>query len=153
MSWEEFSVETRPCGCGNGTVTYRREMDDWNRVRDSTTINCPKCRADFENQERLRQQQEAKREVLWNKALTIARERYLPRWLEMFAGKSKKETWLLYTGGSGYPALGTFYKHVKPEGVEAYLRGHFSHDFPSALKRMGVEDSDIESLLRERERV
>jgi hypothetical protein len=153
MSWEEMSAETKICPCGKGTITYCMEMDDWNRIRHHKKINCPKCKAQADEKIRLEIERDQNREMLLAKALRIAEERYLARWLGMYANKSKKAVWMLYTGGSGYPALGTFYKHVQDEGIEQYLRRNFSHDFQKALKQMKVKDGDIQELLAARERI
>lgn len=148
MSWEEMSCETRPCACGKGTVTYRSEMDDWNRIRSSTSINCPICRAEADAKEKASMVRERKREELLAKAHRLAERRYLEQWLAMFRGKTKKDAWLVYTGGRGYPALGTFYNHVRDDGVETYLRQHFQYDLETAMKKLCVKDSEIETLLR-----
>jgi hypothetical protein len=153
MSWEEMWSETKPCPCGKGTVTYCMDMDDWNRTRSHETINCPRCKAKAAAESRREAERYRKREALLSKAIRIAQKRYLERWLAMYANKSKKEAWLLYTGGSGYPALGTFYKHVKDEGVECYLRRSFSEDFPRALHTMKVVDNGIQKLLKARDRI
>lgn len=153
MSWEQMSAEKKPCPCGKGTVTYYMDMDDWNRVRHYKSIECPTCKADAEEKSRQEMAREQERRKLLSEATKLAEERYLARWLAMYAGKNKKSAWLLYTGGSGYPALGTFYKHVKDEGMERYLRRSFSHDFQRALEKMNVKDRDIQSLLKAIEKI
>jgi hypothetical protein len=61
---------------------------------------------------------------LLEKAQNLAMERYLAKWLALFAGMTKKAVWERYTGGSGYPALSTFYQHVKHTGsVDEYMSG------------------------------
>jgi hypothetical protein len=63
----------------------------------------------------------------------------------------KKAAWPRYTGGSGYPALGTFYKHVKDAGgVNAYMRRCFESDIEEALRKLPIEDNEIEELLSQR---
>lgn len=141
--------ETKLCSCGEGTITYLTEMDDWNRFRYETQVNCPTCKAEVDEKSRLEHQRECNREEQLSKAREIAKSRYLDRWLAMYEGLSKREAWLLYTGGVAYPALGTFYKHVRKEGVEAYIRQNFSHDFQKALCAMGIRDDDIEKLIAE----
>jgi hypothetical protein len=154
MSWEQMSEETKACPCGKGTITYFMDMDDWNRSRHSRRIDCPTCKAEADKKERLEAEREEKREALLAKALKIAQERYLVRWLTLYAGMNKKAARRLYTGGSGYPALGTFYKHVKYDGgVEQYLRRSFPHDFQKALEQMNVKDADIQELLAARESI
>lgn len=152
MSWEQMSAETKPCRCGKGTITYYMDMDDWNRTRHYKSIACAECKAVAEEKDRLEIEREKKRESLLARAVQIAKERYLARWLSMYAGKTKKAAWRLCTGGSGYPALGTFYKHVKFDGtVEQYLCRSFSHDFQKALKQMKINDGEIRDLLAARE--
>lgn len=154
MSWEQMSADTKPCPCGKGTITYYMDMDDWNRTRHYKTIDCAKCKAEADEKHRLEVERERKRESLLTRAVKIAEKRYLARWLAMYEGKNKKAAWLLYTGGSGYPALGTFYKHVKFDGsVEQYLRRSFSHDFQKVLKQMKVKDREIDELLAAREKI
>jgi hypothetical protein len=154
MSWEEMGCETRPCPCGKGTVTYRWEMDDWNRTRGGKTINCPKCQADAEAEERAAMERERERAALLSRAGELARERYLESWLSPYSGKSKKDPWLIYTGGRGYPALGTFYKHVRDfEGVEKYLRWSFEHDIDKILRTPRVDDPEVTGMLRAAEKM
>jgi len=154
MSWDEMGCETRPCPCGTGTVTYRWEMDDWNRTRDSKTINCSKSQADADTEERAAMERERERAALLSRAGELARERYFEAWLNLFSGKSKKKAWLIYTGGRGYPALGTFYKHVRDfEGVEKYLRRSFEHDIDKILRSLRVDDSEVTAMLRAAEKL
>jgi hypothetical protein len=86
--------------------------------------------------------------------LQIAQKRYLESWVAPYARLNKKAAWELYTGGSGYPALGTFYKHVKDEGsVEQYLRRSSSNAFQKALKQMKIEDGENQELHVAREKI
>lgn len=48
MSWEEMSKKEVKCPCGKGVVTLITEGDDWNRYREKTSIECPKCRKIYE---------------------------------------------------------------------------------------------------------
>jgi hypothetical protein len=59
-----------------------------------------------------------------------------------------------YTGGSGYPSLGTFYKHVNAAGgVSEYMKWRFDCDIEDALRRMSIADKEIETLLSRRSQV
>lgn len=151
MSWEIMRSETTECHCGKGTMTHTMEMDDWNRTRSSTEIHCPDClkKAVQEAEERRRKQ--AANEALFNKARKLATDRYQQKWLNLYSDLTKKAAWQRYTGGSGYPALGTFYKHVKHAGgVPEYMRWSFESDFEDALRKMDIEDKDIIKLLSQR---
>lgn len=153
MSWEKMVPEEKPCSCGKGTITYITEMDDWNRIRTSREINCPVC---SENERiRLEEQKakEQKRVNLYINARNLAESRYLDKWLNMYEGLNKKDAWQLLTGGDGYPAIGTFYKHVKEEGVNKYLQRHFRDHFEEALRIMEVKDREIENMLHEKSRI
>lgn len=153
MSWEEMVPETKPCWCGKGTITYVTEMDDWNRVRHYTRFNCSACKETAEREAQEREKKERERELLLAQAKSLASERYAEAWLTRFKKLNKRQAWQLLTGGSDYPTLGTFYKHVKSEGLEKYLHRTFLHDFSKALTQMGIEDNEIKMLLELRERI
>jgi hypothetical protein len=152
MSWEEMVLETKPCWCGKGTITYRMEMDDWNRTQNSREINCPAC-LEKANSEKARKQREEKRKAIHEKAKDLAAQRHLEYWLSLYSGLNKKAAWQLYTSGKDYPSLGTFYKHTKDEGLQNYMRRFFLSDFEDALKKMNIIDLEIKELLNERERI
>jgi hypothetical protein len=153
MSWEEIVPHTLPCPCGKGTMTRHLEMDDWNRTKSWTEIHCEPCRLERERREEREASRKKEKSELHEKAKRLAQERYLGKWLERFQGASKKQAWLLYTGGAGYPALGTFYKHVKEMGLEKYLTHVFSYHFEDALKQLAIADPEINELLEARERI
>jgi hypothetical protein len=44
MSWEEDGRQDWPCPCGASTYTVVYSSDDWNRHRESWTMNCIRCR-------------------------------------------------------------------------------------------------------------
>ena len=90
MSWEIMRTETGPCECGEGTETFTSEMDDWNRTRSSTEIQCPKCREKKQRQIEAEQACDKKRDDLLQRAQQLMTERYLPKWLALFAGMTKK---------------------------------------------------------------
>lgn len=154
MSWEIMRTETGSCECGTGTETYTFEMDDWNRTRSSTEIHCPTCREKRQQQSEAEQARENLRDELLRTAKQLATERYLDRWLALFAATTKKAAWERYTGGSGYPALGTFYQHVKHSGsLSKYMEWCLPNDLERSLKILGVEDTEIEALLKEHSRL
>lgn len=154
MSWKIMSSETHPCDCGAGTETVTFEMDDWNRTRSSTEVHCPKCREKGQRERDAEKARERRRDELLQRAQELATERYLVKWLALFAGMTKKEAWERYTGGSGYPALGTFYHHVKHSGtLTKYLEWCLTNDLERSLRVLGAEDKEIDALLEERERL
>lgn len=150
--WEVARSNTDKCWCGKGTITYSMEMDDWNRTRNSREIHCPACLKKAQAEEKRRALKEKKKEALYRNARKIAIKRYLKAWLNLFVGLSKKAAWERYTGKDRYPALGTFYKHVKDHGdLAAYMQWSFEADFERALAVMAVKDAEIQALIRERE--
>jgi hypothetical protein len=153
MSWEEMVPQKLPCPCGKGTLTRHLEMDDWSRTRQWTEMHCEPCRLEREQREEREFARGQEKSELRERAKHLAQERYLEKWLERFHGISRKQAWLLYTGGSGYPALGTFYKHVKDMGLENYFRHVFSYHFEDALQQMAISDPEIKELLEARERI
>ena len=151
MSWEVTRRETHPCDCGAGTETFTVEMDDWNRTRSSTEVHCPKCREKKQREIDAERTREKKWDELLQRAQQLATERYLAQWLALFAGMTKKAAWERYTGGSGYPALGTFYQHVKHSGsLGKYMEWCLTSDLERSLRVLEVEDKEINVLLRER---
>ena len=151
MSCDDKS-ETTECACGKGTTTFVVEMDDWNRIRNHTDIHCPRCLKKATQDAEARERKEALKEALYEEAQKLAEKRYLEQWLALYTGLATKEAWQRHTGGSGYPALGTFYKHVKDAGsLTEYMRWRFLSDFEDALRKMAVNDEDIQKLLSQRE--
>jgi hypothetical protein len=135
-----------------GTITYVMEIDDWNRTRSHREIACSVCLEEERQEQEVHALREKRREDLYGKAKDLATKRHLDKWLDLYARVTKKEAWRRYTGGSGYPTLGTFYKHVKDfGGVTEYMRWCFSNHFEEALKALAVKDDDVEALLAERE--
>lgn len=150
MSWEEMTRKTKPCRCGNGTVSYISEMDDWNRFREKTIINCERCREEATQTKRLNEEKAQLRRELLNKACRLAEEKYSHIWLEKFSGLNKKQAWEYLTNENGYPSLGTFYKHTKEMGgLESYLKWCFRKDFETNLKVLNISDPEIEKIISE----
>ena len=54
MSWEDMGTREFPCDCGKSTCTTFIEMDNWNRSRSYTIINCLECREKKETKERIK---------------------------------------------------------------------------------------------------
>lgn len=153
MSWEVISVNVDPCACGAGTIETTVEMDDWNRIRKSTAIHCSVCRCEQEKLQKQRDANSRERARLLEEAQSLALERYFATWRSPVEGNSKKAIWRYCTGGEGYPSLETFYKHVRDEGIETWLRRWFKNNISGALKQIGVEDEEIFDLLALREQV
>jgi hypothetical protein len=116
MSWEIMRSETKQCQCGKGAIIQILEMDDWNGTRSTTEIHCPDSSQKGDEKAEARRQRESANEALYKNAKKLATDRYLTNWLALYSGVASKAAWQLYTGGSDYPALGTFYKHVKHAG-------------------------------------
>lgn len=151
MSWEVMQTTTGPCACGAGTQTYTLEMDDWNRTRSATEIQCPVCSENREHEIEADRKRDERRDWLLRRAQELATERYRTRWLELFTGMTRKTAWQRYTGGTGYPALGTFYQHIKHAGgLSQHLEWCLTGDLERCLKILGIEDAEINELLKER---
>jgi hypothetical protein len=139
--------------CGKGTIVHYTEIDDWNRTRYPMEINCEYCKHQQQAKEVTANKRKTLRDELYQRAKTMAESRYLQAWLERYSSLSKVDAWMLYTGGIGYPSLGTFRKHVKEEGLARYFQSIFSHRFEEALDKMGVVDPEIKELLTQMEQV
>lgn len=153
MSWEAFSTETELCWCGKSTVTYKKEMDDWNRIRIETTINCHECLENKNCEEQEKIKKEELRKKLHNNAKKLAIERYLNVWIEKFEGLNKKQAWEFLSSKSGYPSLATFYKHTKSEGMTKYIERQFEQDFESCMEKLGINDDSISDIINERDNI
>jgi len=137
-----------PCPCENGTIVKATYMDDWNRVKFETRITCPACLREYELRTAALNARKQEAEVCFQKAQILANQRYLSPWLDSFKGCTVKAAWLRYTTGSGYPSLGTFYKHVRDHGgLLNYLEWCFSKNIRYEWKRFGIKDEEIETLL------
>ena len=171
MSWESVAEIDRPCPCGRGTYTAITEVDDWNRSRSDWRMNCSRCREDYIRHDYpahdsgiaitahrwVRKSTYAQYEKLKNqaedhvaKAQKLSETRYLARWEQFFYNRNKKECWSILTNaGARYPALGTFYKHVRDEGISKYLQRFFRNDNERALTILDVDDAEIRNLRTE----
>ena len=47
MSWEEMDKRSITCPCGKGVITRTDYMDDWNRYKETVSIDCPECRIKY----------------------------------------------------------------------------------------------------------
>jgi hypothetical protein len=144
MSWDEIGRSESKCPCGKGKFVSISEADDWNRSRTRTQICCPTCQKKHEKALAIIHSHEAKGREARKSAEHKARERFLPVFENHFAGLSKKEVWERLHKGSQYPALGTFYSHIRSYGsVAAYLERHFLRElevyFPAKFKDHQIE--------------
>jgi hypothetical protein len=154
MSWEVMQTRTSTCDCGAGTETYTFELDDWNRTRSSTEIHCLVCHEKSEEKLEGDLKRQERREWLLQRSQQLASERYSAQWIDLFAGMTKKAAWLRYTGGLGYPTLGTFYQHVNDAGgLNEHLTWCLINDLERSLRILNLEDLEIKELLGEREQL
>ena len=174
MSWEEMSRDRNPCPCGQGTYSIINEMDDWNRSRSRWQMDCPKCKTEYQLYSRggydssrlptthylwVKKEQLLKHKKLieqskksYDRAIVLAFNRYFETWIQFFKNKNKKEIWSTLTNkGETYPALGTFYKHLKDDGTERYLKRFFENENNRALQVLGIIDNEILTLKNQSE--
>ena len=116
MGLEFMGERSVPCRCSEGVIVTAMYMDDWNRTEYHSRTICSVCQREDEIREAELEERQRQTDACLEQARSLARERHLARWLSPFENCSIKEAWLHYTGGSGHPALGTFYKHVKHAG-------------------------------------
>ncbi len=153
MSYEEMSRQTETCKCGKGTITYIRLMDDWNRTKGHLEINCARCKAENVKIQKRLDREEAERVKAENRALALAKFRYLEKWINRFSGLKGKRAWEALPDSWDYPSLGTFYKHVKAHkgGLAGYIRWRFETDLNKIFPTV-FQDEEIERLLKAAER-
>ena len=75
MSYELIGSEIRPCWCGKGTIVFHTEMDDWNRVRHHTEINCEYCKHQQQEKEDAENKRKVRHDELYQRAKTMAESR------------------------------------------------------------------------------
>ena len=142
MSWETIKVFTRSCECGKGVVEITQRSNDWLQFEEHHDVQCQICKA---KREAIKQ----RRIVLHNEINSMAEARYLLRWLGLFDGLNKRQVWAKLFKEHGYPSLQTFYKHVKHETLDGYLRRTFFQDIREALALLCTSDSEIELAITE----
>lgn len=47
MSYEVDYTKECKCPCGNGTIKYESESNDWGQTREHISICCPICKDNF----------------------------------------------------------------------------------------------------------
>ena len=170
MSWEDTATYRYRCPCGAGTFTVRHRSDDWGRHDEVWEMQCPACISSYVLHEdnrlrngtsvapygwvprRLWERYEATQKAKWEaerELHDLFRRRYWERLMEHFDGMSKKDIWEGLTGGgTGYPVLSTFYKHVHDDGLENVIDGFVnSRGIGRISALLSVSDTDISTLL------
>lgn len=168
MDWKEFSREDHACPCGEGTVAVIHERDSNHRVRTRFQYNCTCVPEGLEpypyeyqrdglwhtvvrwvKTETLREVARLRGEAdaLLRQADEVAEARYLDRWLNYFGDESKRAVWKrlreIEPDNIWFPALPTFYRLIRDEGIREYLIRHFRANPRRALDLLGIEDRDI----------
>lgn len=85
---------------------------------------------------------------LKDRAVTLARSRYLDTLVAQFEDSSKKAVWeALHANIKWYKSLGTFYQHTKGKNKREYLAELFSdHHLNDVFKIIRVSDEEIQGL-------
>lgn len=90
MSWELISTYKKKCLCGKGTVTVERYMDDWNRTKEDSCLECDDC-------ERKQIEEHNKQKEIRNACdilISYFNEKYLKQWIAYFDdNNTKKSIW------------------------------------------------------------
>lgn len=174
MGWDNVGEKTYPCPCGKSTYTETSFMDDWNGFKVKVNLNCENCKKDYviyssygyDSGMSVENHYLVKKDVLvrHNKLLeeassykknvkNIFMQKYASTWFEIFREKNKKQVWRILTdNGARYPALGTFYAHVRHQELEEYLRNYFTRnaeeDIDAVMLILNVQDSEVMTLRR-----
>ena len=85
---------------------------------------------------------------LKDRAVKLARSRYLNTLVAQFENSSKKAVWeALHANIKWYKSLGTFYQHTKGKSKREYLAEIFSdHHLNDVFKIIRVSDEEIHGL-------
>jgi len=168
MSWE-YSETKHACPCGKGTFTETVGGNDWGQRSSAWKMDCPSCKLNFalhtyecfrhgmrsEGHRWIKRQSYDiamelldKAKHLKDRAVKLARCRYLNTLVAQFADSSKKAVWeALHTNIKWYKSLGTFYQHTKGKNKREYLAELFSeHHLIDVFKVIRVIDEEIHGL-------
>lgn len=168
MSWE-YSETKHVCPCGKGTYTETTGSNDWGQSSSAWKMDCPSCKLNHalhtyeyfrhgmrsEGHRWIKKQSYDKATELLNKAkhlkdraVKLARSRYLNTLVAQFENSSKKAVWeALHANIKWYKSLGTFYQHTKGKSKREYLAEIFSdHHLNDVFKIIRVSDEEIHGL-------
>ena len=166
MSWEEISSKTNTCPCGAGHYTVRTLMDDWNRIEQRWTMDCPRCQSQYSlytyevfdsgmtNTSFAWAPRSALEELATLRALVLSEQQrfadYLqhqhgPSWSAHFSGKSKRSIWEELTdAGREYPSLPTFYQHCRRSGLDRVLKDYLQYRTAGTVARvLSLSDGEL----------
>lgn len=130
MSWEETYRITKPCSCGEGTITEVGEGDDWNRHREYQTIDCPTCKEEARKAAvraaKIKAEEEARLKELISEINIHFEQHYMDEWLLLFgSAKSKRAIWTLAKKlGALLPFINTTNEAIKKitsEGLHVHI--------------------------------
>lgn len=148
LSWEEINRGTYPCRCGKGTYTIISKMDDWNRTKHSTILNCPECA----EQEKLKSIKEAEErellEKLDNEIKKSFEEKYKDKWIMYFENaKNKKQIWEMARRlGIEENSLSTFYSRNRNINMSDYIMSlaNYQH-MDKIMSYININDNNLKS--------
>lgn len=147
MGLEVISREEISCMCDEGTIEIVILIGDWpGQSEKRRQLKCSKCH----EQDKKRKEAQRVAKELTAKAKAIAIDKYSRLWIERFNGHNLKQIREPIKNNYGYPALGTFYKHVKEDGGrDEYLQKAFADKPFERTKELGIKDHQVEELLKE----
>lgn len=171
MSWEYFERK-HACPCGNGTYTETTGSNDWGQNSSAWRMDCPSCKLNYalytynyyrhgvnsEGHRWVKKQSydkamelQHKAKELKDRAIALAKNRYLGAWVARFENSSKKAVWeILHANIKWYKSLGTFYQHTKGKNKTEYLSELFNdHHLDDVFKIILISDKEIQALIAE----
>lgn len=167
MSWEDSPPTYYRCPCGLGTYSIIHRGDDWGRFDERWEMQCSTCAAEYgiyvtsSNRKGMwvthhawvprkalaEVEQEKKRNEACKRAVAdYMQSRTRHSWLTHFGGRKKAEIWSEITqDGAEYPALQTFYKHVRDSSLEQVLCHYLRfEDVATVLRILGPDPKLVE---------
>lgn len=146
-----MSTRFYPCECGKGTYTEVSEMDDWNRIRSTQTINCSYCKLkEKEIDEKIKRDRE-RLNKLEKEIKVYFVENYMEQWIAYFStAKSKKEVWEYSRNiGINTESLSIFYSKKYPS-MEEYIKGLATYrNMKDIMSKLNILDSNLTSKVEE----
>lgn len=152
MGFEKMNQYERKCDCGKGTIEIQTEMDDWNRIKHHTTINCEECRKENELKRRKIKEESNRLNYLREEITKYFHQNYLEQWQNLFKNyKTKKEVYLFLAEKSIlHCSLNSFYQNFTGKSKEEIVTKTINFkNIETILNVINISDVHLISLSNE----
>ncbi|MFZ2539554.1 MAG: hypothetical protein WAX04_11720 [Oscillospiraceae bacterium] len=125
MGFEKMNQYEIHCDCGKGTFQIFTEMDDWNRIKNHSTIHCEECRKEEKLKERKINEERNRLNNLREEITKYFDQNYMEQWQRVFKNyKNKKEIYIFLKEKSIIDCnLNSFYNKFTGKSNEEIIAG------------------------------